>query len=100
MEGGRIPYCVLRNYAQDCRRVRSALGIRSRGLNTWAESMIDGRQVRPTWELPSRRRAALASDTASFTSAIRAQVGERLGFPGNPIFKTMRKPLKNGVKIG
>jgi hypothetical protein len=34
----------------------------------------------------------------SFTSTIKAQKGKRVGFPGNPICKTRRKPLKNGVK--
>jgi hypothetical protein len=34
----------------------------------------------------------------SFTPAIKAWKGKSLRFPGNPIVKTRRKPLKNGVK--
>jgi hypothetical protein len=30
--------------------------------------------------------------------AIETQNGKRVGFPGNPICKIRRKPLKNGVK--
>ena len=50
--------------------------------------------------VPDHSNALTTDDTASFTSAIKAWVGEKVRFPGNPIFKMGRKPLKNGVKIG